>query len=226
MSATVDLGQVEKVGDAAFIGTAIEELTVPATLTEAGLETFSWNGAMKKVTFEEGCTKVFDTMFHGNENLSEVFLPYTISEIQPRAFESCKSLTRITIPQGVEKIGEQAFNLCDALTEVTVETPAPPVLDGSEAISNRANATLNVPYGTRADYEAAEYWNEFGMIVNVLAEENWDGPYWFSEDGGATYKMTADGLAITNSNVQDNSWTPQTQVIQNVQDFRKTTHTK
>ena len=213
--ATVDLGQVEKVGDAAFIGTAIEELTVPATLTEAGLETFSWNGAMKKVTFEEGCTKVFDTMFHGNENLSEVFLPYTISEILPRAFQSCKSLTRITIPQGVEKIGEQAFNLCDALTEVTVETPAPPVLDGSEAISNRANATLNVPYGTRADYEAAEYWNEFGMIVNVLAEENWADPYWFSEDGGATCEMTADGLAIRNPNVQENAWNPQSQVLQN-----------
>ncbi len=219
--ATVDLGQVEKIGDCAFIGTAIEELTVPATLTEMGtdlgIETFSWNGAMKKVVFEDGCTKVFDTMFHGNENLSEVFLPYTITEIQPRAFQSCKSLTRITIPERVEKVGEQAFNLCDALTEVTVESPVPPVLDGTEAISNRAKATLNVPRGSRTAYEAAEYWKEFGMIVNVLAEENWGGPYLFLDNGvGATYKMTAEGLSITNPKVQDEVWTPQTIVIQNV----------
>ena len=219
--ATVDLGQVEKIGDCAFIGTAIEELTVPATLTEMGtdlgIETFSWNGAMKKVVFEDGCTKVFDTMFHGNENLSEVFLPYTITEIQPRAFQSCKSLTRITIPERVEKIGEQAFNLCDALTEVTVEALVPPVLDGTEAISNRAKATLIVPKGSRTAYEAAEYWKEFGMIVNVLAEENWGGPYLFLDHGvGATYKMTAEGLSITNPKVQDEVWTPQTIVIQNV----------
>lgn len=211
---SVDLGQVEKIGDAAFIGTAIEELTIPATLTEVGIESFSWNFCMKKATFQNGCTKVFDTMFHGNENLSEVFLPYTITEIQPRAFQSCKSLTRITIPERVEKVGEQAFNLCDALTEVTVEALVPPVLDGTEAISNRAKATLNVPYGTRADYEAAEYWNEFGMIVNVLAEENWDGPYWFSEDG-ATCEMTTEGMAISNPKVQEEAWNPQSQVLQN-----------
>ena len=211
--ATVDLGQVEKIGDAAFIGTAIEELTIPATLTEAGLETFSWNGAMKKVTFEEGCTKVFNAMFHCNENLSEVFLPYTITEIQPRAFEFCKSLTSITIPQDVEKIGDLAFNECTNLTEVTVDNPVPPVLDGAEAFSNRANATLNVPKDSRASYEAAEYWKEFGMIVNVLAEENWADPYWFSEDGGATYKMTSEGIAINNPKVQEELWIPQTIVI-------------
>ena len=210
---SVNLNQVKRVGVNAFFGTGIEELTIPATLTEVGIEAFSWNGAMKKVTFEEGCTKVFDTMFHGNENLSEVFLPYTITEIQPRAFEFCKSLTSITIPQDVEKIGEQAFNQCDALTEVTVDNPVPPVLDGTEAISNRANATLNVPKDSRAAYEAAEYWKEFGMIVNVHAEENWDGPYWFSEDGGATYKMTSEGIAINNPKVQEELWIPQMIVI-------------
>ena len=211
--ATLDLGQVEKVGPAAFISNNMEELTIPATLIEADGESFSWNFSMKKAIFEDGCTKVFDTMFHGNENLSEVFLPYTITEIQPRAFQSCKSLTRITIPDRVEKIGEQAFNLCDALTEVTVDNPVPPVLDGAEAFSNRANATLNVPKDSRASYEAAEYWKEFGMIVNVLAEENWDGPYWFSEDGGATYKMTSEGIAINNPKVQEELWIPQTIVI-------------
>lgn len=89
---TLNLGKVEKVGHGAFMSTAIEELSIPATLTEVGLETFSWNFSMKKVVFEDGCTKVFDTMFHGNENLSEVVLPNTITEIENRAFRACKSL--------------------------------------------------------------------------------------------------------------------------------------
>ncbi len=106
---TLNLGKVEKVGHGAFMSTAIEELSIPATLTEVGLETFSWNGAMKKVVFEDGCTKVFDTMFHGNENLSEVVLPNTITEIQDRAFRACKSLSTVAWPNKLERIGEQAF---------------------------------------------------------------------------------------------------------------------
>ena len=106
---TLNLGKVEKVGSCAFMSTAIEELTIPATLIETGYETFSWNGAMKKVIFEDGCTKVFDTMFHGNENLSEVVLPNTITEIQDRAFRACKSLSTVAWPNKLERIGEQAF---------------------------------------------------------------------------------------------------------------------
>ena len=53
--------------------------------------------------------------------------------------------------------------------------------------------------------------------IEPIAERDWTGPYWFGEDGtGATYEMTADGLAITNPAVQAESWTPQTQILQNV----------
>ena len=42
------------------------------------------------------------------------------------------------------------------------------------------------------------------------------GPYWFDGEGvGATYEITADGLAITNPEIQDELYTVQTQVIQN-----------
>lgn len=106
---SLDLGKVEKVGDASFISTGIEELTIPATLTEVGIEAFSWNFSMKKATFQDGCTKVFDTMFHGNENLCEVILPNTITEIQDRAFRACKNLATLLWPEKLERIGEQAF---------------------------------------------------------------------------------------------------------------------
>lgn len=119
---SVDLGKVEKIGDAAFIGTAIEELTIPATLTEVGIESFSWNFCMKKATFQNGCTKVFDTMFHGNENLSEVILPNTITEIQDRAFQNCAKLENVTWPNKLERIGEQAFRFSGITSVVLPQT--------------------------------------------------------------------------------------------------------
>jgi hypothetical protein len=119
---TLNLGKVEKVGHGAFMSTAIEELTIPATLIEAGVETFSWNFSMKKAIFEDGCTKVFDTMFHGNENLSEVVLPNTITEIQNRAFRACKSLSTVAWPDKLESIGEQAFQESGITSAVLPQT--------------------------------------------------------------------------------------------------------
>ena len=120
--ATLDLGQVEKVGPAAFISNNMEELTIPATLIEADGESFSWNFSMKKAIFEDGCTKVFDTMFHGNENLSEVVLPNTITEIQNRAFRACKSLSTVAWPDKLESIGEQAFQESGITSAVLPQT--------------------------------------------------------------------------------------------------------
>ena len=48
----------------------------------------------------------------------------------------------------------------------------------------------------------------------VVAEKNWDGPYWFENDGtDATFTMTDEGLAITNPKVQKDLWMPQTMVL-------------
>ena len=42
-----------------------------------------------------------------------------------------------------------------------------PVNIGSSTFSNRANATLYVPYGCKAAYEAADCWKEFKEIVEI-----------------------------------------------------------
>jgi len=50
----------------------------------------------------------------------------------------------------------------------------------------------------------------------IIASNKMDGPYWYDDEGvGATYEMTAEGLAITNPKVQAELWTVQTQVLQN-----------
>ena len=58
------------------------------------------------------------------------------------------------------------FNYCEALTSVTVEMTTPPSI-ADETFSNRANATLYVPKGCKAAYEAADYWKEFKEIVET-----------------------------------------------------------
>jgi hypothetical protein len=46
-----------------------------------------------------------------------------------------------------------------------------PVNIGKNTFSNRNNATLFVPYGRKAAYENADYWNEFKEIVEMSNDE-------------------------------------------------------
>ena len=92
-----------------------------------------------------------------NTNLEE--LPYS-------AFFGCRSLTSITIPACVTKIGSYAFYYCSSLARIYCNTPTPP--SASSAFDGVGiSATLYVPAGCKAAYEAADEWSKFATIEEV-----------------------------------------------------------
>ena len=56
----------------------------------------------------------------GRDNLTEVFLPESISVIGSNAFSGCSNLKTINIPSGVSSIGYGAFRNCSSLEEVSL----------------------------------------------------------------------------------------------------------
>ena len=60
------------------------------------------------------------------------------------------------------------FEGCSGLTSVKVDLETPLSISSS-TFSNRNNATLYVPAGSKAAYESAENWKEFKEIVEVKA---------------------------------------------------------
>ena len=95
--------------------------------------------------------------------MQEMTLPETITTIEKNAFSCCTGLKAITLPASVSEIGDGAFIRCDALTSVHCYMNTPLAID-VDAFTNRANATLYVPKGCKAAYEAADYWKEFKVI--------------------------------------------------------------
>jgi len=136
---------VARIGNEAFEGTAWYE-NQPNGLVYAGRVAYKYKGTMPtntSITLKEGTLGVAD-----------------------KAFYECDKLTAIIIPEGVTTIGSYAFYNCSGLTSVTVKTKEPLCINDL-TFTNRTNATLYVPAGSKATYEAADYWKQFKEIVEM-----------------------------------------------------------
>lgn len=92
-----------------------------------------------------------------------------LTEIPYNTFSVCKKMVSICLPQNISSIGERAFYGCSSLVSVRVLMKEP-ISIYSSTFYYRENATLYVPKGCKAAYEAADYWKEFKEIVEVGAE--------------------------------------------------------
>lgn len=133
-------------------------------------------------------------------NLKSILLPSNVTSIEGKeyfgykmasmyigAFPEC--LTSLEIPVTVESIGNYAFYGCTGLTEVIVNRSAPITMEEC-SFPTHASVILYVPNGSKATFEAADYWKEFKQIKE------------FVKDNEVTYTIE-DNNTITATAVND-----------------------
>lgn len=137
-----------EIGQEAFSGIGVTELTLPSNITTLYREAFSFCKNLKTLTIEnpnllpdpitninetfsycealeevhlpEGFKSIWQGMFKSCQKLQRIVLPDSITEIGDDAFTSCKSLVEITLPDNLTKIGTDSFMACLSLTEITI----------------------------------------------------------------------------------------------------------
>ena len=107
---------------------------------------------------------------------------YGVTAIGDNAFLLCTGLTKVTIPNTVTSIGQTAFSGCRSLQTIECLAVTPPTIYSNTFSSY--SAVLWVPYGSKATYQAADYWSNFTNILQLPSS------YYDFKDKGIYYKYT------------------------------------
>ena len=118
---------VTQIQTAAFSGSKVEQVTIPATVTLISEYAFANCTSLTSVTFEGTTVNMSsyrtdylaDFIFCGCTALETVTLPSAIREIGDNAFEGCTSLKTVELPSTLMAIGEFAFK-SSGLTSITL----------------------------------------------------------------------------------------------------------
>lgn len=177
---------VKFIGAQAFYGcSSLANVTIPNSMTSIGEESFSGCSGLTNVIIPNSVTDIGRKAFSACSNLTSIDIPNSVTSIGKEAFSECNmlmtvsfpntlttigekafmdcGLTSVNIPNSVTSIGKQAFFNCIRLTSVTLGMITPLEITNN-TFSAYAKATLYVPYGSKADYEAADNWKNFSKI--------------------------------------------------------------
>ena len=161
--------------------------TVPASVTKLADASLSNVPALTSVTLPDGLKTIEDFVLVDCENLVALNLPSSLESIGWRSLLRIK-VSSMVVPENITQLWDLFLSRCPELTAVelpstltemrghvltddpklkTVKCKAlnPPVINGN-AFENTpiASARLRVPAGSKALYQAAEGWKDFGTI--------------------------------------------------------------
>jgi hypothetical protein len=168
---------VTAIGKYAFYRAMIETITVPTTVTSIGQGAFTEASELKQITFasDVGLQDINDYVFQSCWSLKTLKLPSTLRALRTAAFQY-SGLETIEIPLQVTTIQQAAFGGCDSLKELTVNwaNPVTCAMQNSTDIGNGvfksistaklATIKLNVPAGSKTNYEAHDVWKYFNIV--------------------------------------------------------------
>lgn len=136
---------LEKISEAAFYGSLIDEITFPTTLKTIEQSAFT-RSHIGEISLPDGCTNILDNrysifgrmyclkkvrlpkdltyisedMFYDCQELREVVFPEKLIDIYSSAFYQCRSLKLDSIPNGVKNIHNHAFDFCYSIDSLYI----------------------------------------------------------------------------------------------------------
>ena len=151
----------------------LTSVSIPNSVSKIGDRAFQFCHSLISITIPNSVTSIERNTFFRCNGLTSVTIPNSVTSIGDYAFYDCSSLTSVTIPNSVTSIGNRAFDDCTGLKAVYSQIEQPFAINENvfQYYDNNSfkftSATLYVPRGTKALYEATDGWKNFTKIVEM-----------------------------------------------------------
>lgn len=106
--ADINIENIEKIGEVAFEGTAIQEVVFSDKIVEIPIGCFAYS-SVKKVTLGKNVIGISSSAFYECKKLQEINLSDCLLSIGSQAFYRTAELKNIHLPEGLSVIGSKAF---------------------------------------------------------------------------------------------------------------------
>lgn len=110
---------IQTIGDWAFTGLTLTQITIPNTVESIGWKAFAYCGALTSVAIPSSVASISSQAFFGCSALTNIDLPTGLKSIGDGAFYRC-AISNIIIPNTVTNIDTAAFQECFALTNLHI----------------------------------------------------------------------------------------------------------
>ena len=181
---------VRSVGASAFQDRwGIQSLIIEEGIESIGGRAFGWCGNMKTISLPSTLNRIGSEAFYGCNALTSVVIPEGVQTIERHAFYNCNQLRKVELSSTITSIGEYAFGHLNSISAIISHIQSPFSINinaftyeyswNSETQKydvTPSAATLYVPVGTKASYEAIEGWTMFdgGIIEGDVREKTID----------------------------------------------------
>jgi hypothetical protein len=151
----------------------LTSIIIPNSVTFIGRCAFAGCYYTTSVSIGNSVTIIGDGAFYSCGNLPSVTIPNSVTIIGWGSFQYCTKLTAVTIGSSVTTIGNGAFQDCSNIDSIICETSVPPaigertfkMMNYSTSKYELIPATVYVPCGSLAAYQAAGGWSELNCQV-------------------------------------------------------------
>ena len=185
--------KLKKLGYAFISGTPITSLTIPATLTSCGSNSYYGGGPLgntEKLTeliIESGMENIPSNLAYfsdTNSHLTSISIPDSVTNISSSAFYNCQKLESISLPANLQYIGSCAFQCCRALEEITIPKTVK-TIDNSAFSDCSALSSLTFTQNPKTGFYLSVKGSAFSNCIsleniNFSTNINYLGSYAFS----------------------------------------------
>ena len=184
--------EVTSIGKEAFEScNDMTSVTIPKSVTSIGWSAFAWCYNLTRVdyqgsiedwlnidfSFNEANPLIYASQLYiDNEEVKDLIIPITITEIKNHAFEGYKGLTSVTIPNSVTSIGNYAFSGCDNLASVIFEENS----KLTNIVQFAFEGCIGLTSITIPNSVTSIGYNAFGRVKNVIYNGTAEGSPWYA----------------------------------------------